>query len=110
VVLGDDGAIAQHAGRVVALALHDPRVADHEVDAGHFAAQPVKGLRRAQVELGAQQEILGRIAGERQLGKHDHVCALDVAGVGRRCNDTLGVTVDVADQQVDLRKRNAKAQ
>ena len=58
-------------------------------------------------ESGAEQEVLGRIPGRRELGTDDEVCAY-VACVGE-CGDDLGaVPVEVADDEVELRQSESQ--
>ena len=52
-------------------------------------------------EAGAEQEILRRIAGDRELGEEDDVCAGLLRLVEPR-EDPLTVPVEVADRRVDL--------
>ena len=52
-------------------------------------------------ERGAQQEVLGRIAGDRQLGEHDEIGAGGLGGLVR-LEDAVDVAVEVTDDDVDL--------
>ena len=60
-------------------------------------------------EVLAQQQILGRIAGERQLGKQHQLGAGRQRRVAARAN-ALGVAGDVADGGVHLAEREAHSQ
>ena len=54
-----------------------------------------------------QQQVLGRVAGQRQLGEHDELGA-GVAGALGPVGDLGRVAVEVADGGVRLRERDAK--
>ena len=53
-----------------------------------------------------QQEVLGRVARDRELGDQGDVRSR-LAGVGERGRDAAGVAVDVADDRVELGQRDA---
>ena len=55
-----------------------------------------------------QQQVLGRVAGDRQLGEGDQVATI---GLGRLhgSDDALDVAVEVADDQVELSQGEAQA-
>src|SRR5439155_14845714 len=54
-----------------------------------------------------EQEVLGRIAGDDQLGERDDIGA-DVARTLDAVADDAGVPVDIPDRGIDLRKREAQ--
>ena len=58
-------------------------------------------------ERGPQQEVLGRIAGDRQLGERDEVAAVGF-GPLVRLEDARRVALEVADDEVQLREGNPK--
>jgi len=58
-------------------------------------------LTGAGEERGLEQEVLGRVAGDRELGEHDEV-APGLDGLVVRRQDPRHVPVEVADDEVDL--------
>jgi hypothetical protein len=64
-----------------------------------------QGLRAALHERRAQQQILGRVAAQRQLGRDDELRALRVRAP-RRIDDAHGVAREIADRRVDLSERD----
>ena len=53
-------------------------------------------------EAAMEQQILRRIAGERELGKHDEIgCELGLRAARGR-DHARGVALDVADEQIEL--------
>ncbi len=63
------------------------------------------GLHRRADERGAEQEVLGRIAGDRELREDDEVGARG-ARLGDPRDDAVTVAVEVADGRVDLGQRD----
>ena len=61
------------------------------------------GASRAD-EARPEQEILGRIAGDRELGEHDEI-GRRASRLGDRARDPLDVAVEVADDDVQLGER-----
>ena len=57
-------------------------------------------------EARAKQEVLRRVAGDRELGEEDDVCAGLLRLVEPR-EDPLAVPVEVADRRVDLGERES---
>ncbi len=106
-VVGVDAAAAHQRRGVEDLAALVLRVAEHQVDRRRVAAQPLDGRLHLAPEAGVEQQVLGRIAGERELGQQHEVDA----GLGpgpRRRQHARGVAVDIADEQVVLREQQAK--
>ena len=68
----------------------------------------VEHLDRLRDERGPQQEILGRVPGDRQLGEHDEIAT---GGLGRvvRLEDALRVAFEIADDDVQLGGGHPKA-
>ena len=98
-----DLAVGQHRDRV-----EDVLAALGEADDGHDPLDPggdrVERLARAAQEVLLEQQVLGRVAGDRQLGQQHQLGAavarrLDVARDPRR------VALEVADVAVDLGER-----
>ena len=82
------------------------QIAHHHGDLG----QPVVGQVRRELDEGAlarvreglaQDEVLGRIAGEGHLGEHDEVDAVP-GGLPRPGAHQVGVALEVTDAGVDL--------
>jgi hypothetical protein len=104
-VPADDPPVAQQRHRVVQRT-PDGRgiaigVADHGVDADNM---PGDVLQRPQVvvyKTGLEQQILGRIADERQLGKN-HQPGLLRLGAPDELDDLPDISGDVAHGGVDL--------
>ena len=97
-----------HGGGVV-----DVDVGIDEADDGGDAAQrllndALEGPQVIEDEAAAQQQVLGRVAGQRQLREGDEVGA-EVAGAVGVLDDLVGVALEVADGGVDLGQRDAKA-
>jgi hypothetical protein len=80
------------------------RPTDHGRDLAHVELLE-RRLGAAQEAL-VQQQVLGRVPGEGELGKHDELSA---GGARLRCErlDLGRVAVDVADHGVHLGERNA---
>ena len=62
--------------------------------------------RAARMKLGPQEQILGRVAGDRQLGEEDEVGARAARLLEPR-EDPLAVAVEIADDGVDLGERES---
>jgi hypothetical protein len=56
-------------------------------------------------ESRAEEEILGRVSGRRELREDDEVCA-SRARVAQRCEDRLAVSFEIPDDDVQLRERD----
>src|SRR5438270_12774814 len=54
----------------------------------------------------SKQEVLGRIARERQLGEEHEIRTQLTLRAARGADDPLGVPLDVPDQEVHLRQRD----
>ena len=101
-----DLAVRAHRRRVVEVAFEERETEDRHRPArarGDFL-QALLGLGD---EGGPQQEIFGRVARDRQLGKRH-----EVAGVGLgpfvRLDDARRVALEVTDDEVQLREGNPK--
>ena len=82
------------------------RVADHHVQAGqagHVGAQLRQGAFLRVDEGRAQQQIFGRVAGERELGGDQHVGAAGM-GFASRLQDLGGIAGQASDDGIDLRE------
>ena len=102
VVFGDKPAITNDTGRVVDAILALFRITDH---GGNPADRATKGIERrldAHDELVAQQQVLGRVTRQRQLGKDDQVGLLLIPGTLGGSHDAPGVALDITHQQVQL--------
>ena len=96
----DDLAAGAHRGRVpeVAVVVHE---ADHRRTARGGRGDAFEGPLVVGDEAGLQQQVLGRVAGGRQLGEEGDVAALGL-GAAQRLEDPLDVAVEVPDPRVDL--------
>ena len=77
------------------------RRADERDDARGRLRHLRGGLGGRADERGAEQEVLRRIARDRELGEHDELGAR-VARLGDPPDDAVAVAVEVADGRVDL--------
>ena len=77
------------------------RRADERHGLGARARDLVDGRAGRTDESGPKQEILGRIAGDRELGEHDEI-GRRPSRLGDRARDPLDVAVEVADDDVQL--------
>src|SRR5262249_5790491 len=104
-----DRALVEHAIGVVKLAVCEPRRADQH---GRTA---VGGLARKLLDLGPacglerrlEHEILGRIAGQKQVRQRHKVSAVALS-VRARSARLLGVAGDVTHGRIELRNRDRK--
>ena len=100
------GAVGEHGERVVgvaevAAARNRLGEADEGDDLPDAASQLLDGAPVGLDEVPLQVEVLGRVAGQAELGEDDQLGAL-VAGADDPLGDLRGVAVDVADGGVDL--------
>ena len=102
---GLDAAVGHDRRRVVAVAV-PLREADHRDAGPHRGRDPVERLARRGREGGPQQQVLRRVAGDRELRDERDVGA-GLGGVGEGRRDQRGVAVDVADDRVQLGQRDA---
>ena len=93
-------AVVQHRGRVeqLRLALHSAHDQRH---AGRVGDEVAGALHGPLDERGAEQQVLGRVARDRQLGEGQHLHA-QRAGAPDGGDDPLEVAVEVADRRVQL--------
>ncbi len=93
-----------HGGGVVEVAL-GVRKADHRRRPAGASGHLLEGLVRRLDERRAEQQVLGRVPGDRQLGEGDQVGA-DVLGLLVGGEDARRVPLEVADDEVQLRGRD----
>jgi hypothetical protein len=109
VVHGLDRAVGADRSGVVEVAL-----LVHEPDHGHAAAAGGGGghlLQGGAVvghEPGPQQQVLGRVAGDRELGQDQQVAA-GIVGGPQRLDDAGDVAVEIPDAGVDLAQGDTQA-
>ena len=73
---------------------------------GEFPAQPPQSTIDAQFQAGPQQQILGRVRRQRQLGKnHDSGPRFDTAS-GNSIKHQLRISLDITNQGIQLRHNN----
>ena len=72
------------------------------------AGKLLAGLARRLLQRRLQHQILDRVAGEKQLGEGDEIGALG-RRLGARGTRLRSIAVDVADDRVQLRKRQLEA-
>ena len=95
----DPAAIQQRHG-VMELAVLDPGQADQDRRAAvrRLARQLLAGRAARLLEGGLQHEVLGRIAGEVELRRHDDVGA-EVGGLRARLAQPVAIAGNVADDE-----------
>ena len=105
----DPPAIEERHG-VVELAVLDPGQADQRRRAavGSFARQLLARRPAGLLKGGLQHQILGRIAGEIEFGRHHDVGA-EGGGLRARFAQPVAIAGNVADDGGDLRQRNGEA-
>ena len=82
-------------------------VADDRDDAGGAGGQPCQRRARVGEEVLLEQEVLGRVARQRELGEADELRA-GLAGLHGELRDPRLVAGDVADDGVELGERDAQ--
>ena len=106
VVARQDRAVRDHERRVAHAVDVEPRAPHHErhldLAREHFRLR----LACAQ-ERGPQQEILGRVARDRELGSQHEIRAFP-CGVGTGIGDALPVLGERSDREVELGQREAE--
>jgi hypothetical protein len=100
VVDAGEAAVVGHRRRVrdVVPPVHE---ADDDGEADRGADDVVEGAQVALDERRLEEEVLRRVAGERQLGEGHQVDA-EGAGARQRLEDAARVPLEVADRRVDL--------
>ena len=101
-----DVAVGQDGERVVdvVVALGE---ADQRDDAVGILGQPVDGGARVAQEVLLEQQVLRRVAGDRQLGERDELCA-GLLGAGDAVADRGFVAGEIADGGVELAQGEAQ--
>ena len=89
-----------HVTGVVEIAI-EVRRAHENRRASCLARDLLHGVLCRTDEPGAEQEVLRRIAGHRELREHDEVGGV-LLGLGEALEDQLPVPVEIADDRVDL--------
>ena len=79
---------------------------DEDDDASSLAGDLGERALRRMDEARPEEEVLGRVAGDRELGEEDDVCPGGLR-IGQPGEDPLSVSVEVADGRVDLGKRES---
>ncbi len=105
----DPPAVEQRRG-VVQRAVLDPRQSDEHgrPAVGGLAREALAGGAAGLLERRLEHQILGRISGEIELGRHHQIRA-EARGLGARPAQTLEVALDVADDRRDLREGDDEA-
>jgi hypothetical protein len=98
--------VGAHRARVREVAV-EPRGADERGDVRALARDLVERRARGADEPGPQEQILGRIAGRRELGE-EHEVGPRLARVRQVREDLRPVAVEVADDAIDLRERESQ--
>ena len=93
-------AVLEHVARVVEVGI-EIRRADEHGDAVRRLRDLVDRPACGAHETGAEQQVLGRVAGDHELGKEDQV-GVRVPGLLQPIDDAGRVAVDVADDAIDL--------
>jgi hypothetical protein len=106
VVHGADPAFRADGARVRQVAFEPRRTHERDESVGG-ACDLFQRLPGRPDESGSEQEILGRIARDRELGEDDEIGVRLACPVEAR-KDLLAVTLEVADDAVDLRERDSQ--
>ena len=101
-----DLAAGDHRDRVEDV-LRALREADHGDDPVHVAGDRLERLARVAQEVLLEQQVLGRVAGDGQLGREHELGAAVARGLDR-AGDPRGVALHVADDAVELGEREAE--
>ena len=83
------------------------RIADGNSDVGTLSRDIFQRLIDAGPQAGAQQQVLWRVAGKCQLGKH-HQIGTGARGGSGPTDNTLSVTADITDMKIGLCKRDTE--
>ena len=94
-------AVREHEARVVEVGV-EVRRADERGDAVRRLRDLLDRAARRADEPGAEQQVLGRVAGDDELGEEDEVGARARAPRSSQSTTRRGVAVDVADDAIDL--------
>ena len=99
-------AVRAHGGGVVevAVGVHE---SEHRRTAAAGRCHPVERCPVVADEARLEQQVFGRVPGERQLGEHRQVAPLRL-GVAEGGDDPLDVALEVADGRVDLAQRHTQ--
>ena len=89
-----------NGARVVEVAV-EVGEADERGKPARVAGELAQGLRRGTDEARPQQQVLRRVAGDRQLGEEDEVSP-GGARLVQALEDLFAVAVEIADGRVDL--------
>ncbi len=103
-VIAEDLAVADQRRAVVDRVADVLRIAEIDGDAAHAVADFRKPGLDSCTQAPMQQQILGRIAAERELGEQHEVAAVLVARTRRVLDHLVRVRVDRADARVQLRE------
>jgi hypothetical protein len=82
----------------------EQRAADQRRDPVHLAREVAQDALGGAHEAGPEQQVLGRVAGDRELREEDEV-GVRVARLREPAQDPLPVPVQVADDDIDLGER-----
>ena len=98
-------AVGADRARVVEVAV-EVGEADERDEAARLARDLLQRLLGRADEARPQQQVLGRVGRDGELGQ-EHEVGLGAAGLGDRLQDALAVAVEVADGGVDLGERES---
>ncbi len=94
------GAVVADDAGVVEVAVEPGRADEHRLRARRGGDLVERAPRRPD-EAGPEQQVLGRVAGDGELGEEDEV-GVDAAGLGEQLEDPVAVAGQVADDGVQL--------
>ena len=83
-------------------------IADHDADPARLCSHPFQRRGDLPAQAVVKQQILGRIAAQREFGKQHQIGFEPVASFGRRVDDALSVAGDIADEQIELSECDAE--
>ena len=78
----------------------------HHVNVAHLVANPRQSLLDLPAKTPMEQQVLGRVPAERQLGEQHQVGAELGMRAARVVRDAPGVARHIPDEQIDLRQRD----
>ena len=107
-IVGERLAIADQRRRVVDVRAGVLGVADHDADPAGFCSHALERGGDLLTQAVVKQQILGRIAAEREFRKQNQIGFESVAGFSRRVDHALRVAGDIADEQIELSERDAE--
>ena len=83
------------------------RVADDDVDALRLVHDALQGLFHLHVEMGTQQQVFRRVAGQDQFREYNGICAGSVPGPGNIFKYQFRISANITDTWINLGNSNS---